>query len=52
MARNCKQKQFSLNNETIKKIEELAELLDRPKSNIVKIAINEYYMKIKEGVIL
>lgn len=43
-------KQFSLNVETIQKIDELAELLDRKKSNIVKLAIDEYYNKIKKEV--
>lgn len=46
-----KPKQFSLNTETIEKIDELAELLDRKKSNIVKLAIDEYYNKIKKDVV-
>lgn len=46
-----KQKQFSLNIETIQKIDELAELLDRKKSNIVKLAIDEYYSKIKKDLV-
>lgn len=48
---NWKQKQFSLNTETIQKIDELAELLDRKKSNVVKLAIDEYYSKIKKEVL-
>lgn len=48
---NWKPKQFSLNAETIQKIDELAELLDRKKSNIVKLAIDEYYNKIKKDVV-
>lgn len=46
-----KPKQFSLNTETIQKIDELAELLDRKKSNIVKLAIDDYYSKIKKEVL-
>lgn len=46
---NFKPKNFSLNQETVNKIDELAELLDRPKSNIVKIAVNDFYKKIKLG---
>lgn len=46
-----KPKQFSLNTETIQKIDELAELLDRKKSNIVKLAIDEYYSKIKKDLV-
>lgn len=48
---NWKPKQFSLNDVTIQKIDELAELLDRKKSNIVKLAIDEYYNKIKKEVL-
>lgn len=44
-------KQFSLSVETIQKIDELVELLDRKKSNIVKLAIDEYYNKIKKEVL-
>ena len=46
-----KQKQFSLNTETVQKIDELAETLDRKKSNIVKLAIDEYYNKTKKEVL-
>lgn len=43
-------KQFSLNADTVQKIDELADLLFRKKSNIVKLAIDEYYNKIKKEV--
>lgn len=51
MVNNWKPKQFSLNDETIQKIDELAEILDRKKSNIVKLAIDEYYNKVKKEVL-
>lgn len=47
---NWKPKQFSLNADTVQKIDELADLLFRKKSNIVKLAIDEYYNKIKKEV--
>lgn len=48
---NWKPKQFSLKDETIQKIDELAELLDRKKSNIVKLAVDEYYNKVKKEIL-
>lgn len=48
---NWKPKQFSLSDVTIQKIDELAELLDRKKSNIVKLAVDEYYNKIKKDIV-
>lgn len=45
---NWKQKQFSLPVDTVQQIDELAVLLDRKKSNIVKLAVEDYYKKVKK----